>query len=50
MIKKLSLMALSAFVVLFIAAPVSFANEEHACKTDADCEHGQHCKEGHCHE
>lgn len=48
---KLSLMAVFAVVVSYSAVtPSAFANEEaKACKADADCAHGEHCKEGHCH-
>ena len=28
----------------------AFANDEgKACDADGDCEHGEHCKDGHCH-
>ena len=37
-------------IVAINAAPVAWASDEaHTCKADADCEHGEHCKEGHCH-
>jgi hypothetical protein len=31
-----------------VVAQSAFAGEDHACKTDADCEHGHHCHDGHC--
>jgi hypothetical protein len=45
--------------VLFVTVTVAvsgavtqpaFANEEgKTCHADADCGHGEHCKDGHCH-
>jgi hypothetical protein len=32
-----------------IVTPVFASDGGHACKADADCGHGEHCKEGHCH-
>ena len=48
--RKLVLVIMVALVTFITATPPAFANEDHACKTDADCEHGHHCKDGHCHE
>lgn len=37
-------------IIAINAAPAAFANDEgHECKADADCEHGEHCKEHKCH-
>lgn len=49
MVKKLGIIFMTVLVALIVAAPTAFANEEHACKADADCAHGEHCKDGHCH-
>ncbi|MBX7138545.1 MAG: hypothetical protein K1X83_11235 [Oligoflexia bacterium] len=49
-LKNLSLV-LFALIAGFVAvAPMAYANEEaKACTADADCGHGEHCKDGHCH-
>lgn len=48
--KRLTLALIVLFVSLVTISPLVFANEEaKACKADADCEHGEHCKDGHCH-
>lgn len=44
---------LIVFAVMMAVGSVSvsaYANDEgKACKADADCGHGEHCKDGHCH-
>lgn len=47
--KKVSLLFLTLLVAFVTNMPRAFANEGKECKADADCEHGEHCKEGHCH-
>ncbi len=49
-LRKLFAVMLLASMFAF-AAPAAFANDhdDHACTADADCEHGEHCKDGHCH-
>lgn len=49
MLRKIVLGVLSLFVVSALVSTPVFANEEHACKADSDCGHGEHCKDGHCH-
>ena len=43
------LLALVFAVVAFVATPVFAEDGGHACKADADCGHGEHCQDGHCH-
>ena len=48
MLRKLVLSVCCLFVLSAVVSAPVFA-EEHACKTDSDCGHGEHCKDGHCH-
>ncbi|MBX7144502.1 MAG: hypothetical protein K1X79_08645 [Oligoflexia bacterium] len=49
MARKLLLAVLSLFVVSALCSVPAFAGDEHTCKTDSDCGHGEHCKDSHCH-
>ena len=50
-IRKIAMLILAALVSLVAVAPAVYAADDHgkACKADTDCEHGEHCKDGHCH-
>ena len=50
MFKRIFFAVLTMFALGLNVSSVAFASDEgKACKADADCEHGEHCKEGHCH-
>jgi hypothetical protein len=46
---KTLLFVMLGFVVVSASTAAWASDEGHECKVDADCEHGEHCKDGHCH-
>lgn len=49
-LRKLSLLVLALLVSVGTVAPIARASDDaKACHADADCGHGEHCKDGHCH-